>query len=387
MNLAEEITYTIKPKSVLEPAKPIDLDNFTILLVDDLRENMFSLEKLLEGKNRIFIKATNGLDALDAIKNHPEIGLILLDVQMPGMSGFEVAKILNSAEDTSIIPFLFVTANQIEDKNILEGFEKGAVDYLIKPLNPTIIRAKVSVFEKLHLQQLQLKKIIIDRNRVNAQLERYTQVMAHDLKTPLAGIISLISLIRINEKVKDIDSVLEELILLETLSFNLSDMITSVLQESRRVYDDEVQEVSVEHLVRKCISLLQAPISIRFKLDNDLPILNTREIPLQQAFQNIIGNAIKYNDKAAGLINIGSEKSGDFYKFYIKDNGPGINEQDFSRIFEQFETGKALSTKDSSTGLGLHLIKTSIEEFGGRIWVESSPNTGSTFFFLWPANT
>lgn len=360
-------------------------DTFTILLVDDLRENMLYLEKLLESKDRTFLQASNGLDALELIDKHPEIGLILLDVQMPGMNGFEVAKVFNSNPVTCAIPFLFVTSNQIEDKNILEGFEKGAVDYLIKPLNPTITRAKVAVFEKLYFQQQQLKKTIIERDRVNVQLERYTKVMAHDLKTPLAGIISLISLIKINERVQDIDDVLEELVLLETLSFNLSDMITSVLQDSRKVHEESEQRVAVEDIVNKSITLLQPPASINITIDDALPVLMAREIILQQVFQNLIGNAIKYNDKPEGEINIGCSFASNFYKFYVKDNGPGIKSEDLIRIFEKFATGDTPSQIDSSTGLGLHFIKTSIEEQGGKIWAESSLGEGSVFYFLWPA--
>ncbi|MBC7914724.1 MAG: response regulator, partial [Pyrinomonadaceae bacterium] len=175
------------------------MDNFEILIVDDLKDNLIALEKLLYKEKRIFHKATTGAEALKLVLKYPDIGLILLDVQMPGMDGFEVAKLLNINPQTRNIPFIFVTSNYIGDKDILEGFETGAVDYLIKPLNPTITKSKVSVFEKLYYKQVELKKIIAERDIVNAQLERYTKVMAHDLKTPLAGIASLISLIRMNE--------------------------------------------------------------------------------------------------------------------------------------------------------------------------------------------
>lgn len=359
-------------------------EKFTILLVDDLKENLISLEDMLQAENRVFLKANNGLEALKIVLKNPEIGLILLDVQMPEMDGYEVAKLLNSNPKTRNIPFLFVTANQIQDQNILEGFKKGAVDYLVKPLNITITRAKVAVFENLYFKELKLRNIIIERNQVNAQLERYTKVMAHDLKTPLAGITSLISLIQMNEEVQLINDVQEDLQLLSTLSSNLSEMITKVLEDSMKA-DDEVTdvEVSIEHLVSKCITLLQAPPSIRFKIDNELPIFKTRPTKLQQIFQNLIGNAIKYNDKPQGLISIGSMDQGEFIKFYIKDNGPGIDPEDTLRIFEIFETSNAKSKIDSSTGLGLHFVKTILEEQGGKIWVESIPRQGSCFYFLW----
>ncbi|MFD2163647.1 two-component system response regulator [Paradesertivirga mongoliensis] len=137
------------PVANSDSRRSIAKEKFIILLVDDIKENFLTLEKLLDTDNRCFLKATSGPDALEMVRLHPEVSLILLDVHMPGMSGFEVAKTLNSNPQTCNIPFIFVTANRIEDKNILEGFQKGAVDYLIKPLNPNITRAKVAVFERL----------------------------------------------------------------------------------------------------------------------------------------------------------------------------------------------------------------------------------------------
>jgi len=357
---------------------------FKILLVDDLKENLILLEDMLTGGNRIFLKAGSGEEALTLALKQPDISLILLDVQMPGMDGFEVANLLNANPKTRNIPVIFVTANSIQDGNIIEGFKTGAVDYLIKPLNTTITRAKVAVFENLYTQQFKLKKALEERDQVNEQLDRYTRVMAHDLKTPLAGIISLVTLIKMNDQIQNIDDLLEELDLLEALSANLSEMITSVLEDSRKLHDEnQIIEVSMEHLIRNCITILQAPTHIRFKTDTELPIFKTRQVKLQQVFQNLLGNAIKYNNKPDGLIHIGHSIEGDFYRFYVKDNGPGIAPEYIESIFEEFGKGNAKSQIDSSTGLGLHFVKTEIEAQGGKIWVESILDEGSTFYFLW----
>src|SRR5690349_2639885 len=130
---------------------------FTILLVDDRPENLFSLEEILQKEGRSFIKASSGNEALKQVLKNSNIGLIMLDVQMPGMDGFEVAKILKSSSKTKNISIIFVTAISKDQQFVLKGFQEGAVDYLQKPLDISVTQAKVDVFEKLYFYQQELK--------------------------------------------------------------------------------------------------------------------------------------------------------------------------------------------------------------------------------------
>ena len=130
---------------------------FTILLVDDRPENLISLEALLSGDGRRFIKANSGNEALRLVLKNEDIGLIMLDVQMPDMDGFEVARILKSNSKTKEISIIFVTAINKEERHVLQGFKEGAVDYLQKPLDVNVTLAKVDVFEKLYFYQHDLK--------------------------------------------------------------------------------------------------------------------------------------------------------------------------------------------------------------------------------------
>src|SRR5690349_10971101 len=133
-------------------------EKFTILIADDRIENIISLEEILRSENRNFLRAQSGNEALrQAIKND-NIGLIMLDIQMPGMDGFEVAKLLKGNSNTKNISIIFVTASNNEEQFILKGFEHGAVDYLQKPLNENLTKAKVNVFERLYFYQQGLKK-------------------------------------------------------------------------------------------------------------------------------------------------------------------------------------------------------------------------------------
>ncbi|TDH29149.1 hybrid sensor histidine kinase/response regulator [Segetibacter sp. 3557_3] len=365
----------------------MDQDNtriFTILLVDDRPENLVSLEALLAGEKRVFIKANSGNEALRLVLKNDEIGLIMLDVQMPEMDGFEVARILKSNAKTREISIIFVTAINTEEQYVLQGFKEGAVDYLQKPLDVNVTQAKVDVFEKLYFYQHDLKMSIQKVASINKQLERFVYIVSHDLKSPLASIILMLSTLRQNETVAS-DPVLEDKIDLLHLSANhLADMINSILEYSKQSLSEQtVEEVDTNELVSQIAFLLFPPDNINIKIHESLPVIMTRKLKLQQVFQNLISNAIKYMDKERGLIEIGAKPKGEFYEFYVSDNGPGISKDDNQRIFKLFEVTSNKSRMESSTGIGLNLLKMLVEEQGGKIWVESSPGQGSTFYFDW----
>lgn len=357
---------------------------FTILLVDDREENLISLEHMLEDESRVFLKATSGNDALKIALKNSEIGLIMLDVQMPGMDGFEVAELLRSNARTRDVSIIFVTAINKEEQHVMKGFEQGAVDYLSKPLDINVTRAKVNVFERLFFYQKNLRETIDQKNKINKQLERFMYVVAHDLKSPLSGVVSLLHIMKDDERIEGSEELKEYMALMLNASTHLTDMIGSILEYSRKNDTEQtVEQVDVHELVTQIIHLLFPPKHIQISIDGQLPHISTQKFKLQQVFQNLISNAIKYNDKQDAIIKIGCMDDGEFYKFYVKDNGPGIAKEDRARIFNLFETTGNKSKSDSSTGVGLNIMKVLVEEQGGTITVESEPGEGSTFFFQW----
>ena len=357
---------------------------FIILIADDKIENIISLEEILAAENRTFLRATSGNEALkQAIKND-NIGLIMLDIQMPGMDGYEVAKLLKNNSNTKNISIIFVTASNNEERYILKGFEHGAVDYLQKPLNENVTKAKVNVFERLYFYQHGLKKALSDLETINKQLERFVYVVSHDIKSPLSSIITVLSVLERNEQVINSSYLQSRIEMLSQSSNHLSVMINSILDYSRKSLAQQTsEEVDVCELVQQIAYLLFPPENITINISPDLPVIKTQRIKLQQVFQNLLSNAIKYNDKSEGVINVDVKDKGDYYEFCVKDNGPGISVDDQEKIFSLFQTANNNVKNETSTGVGLFIIKMTVEEQGGTIRVESEKEKGSTFYFDW----
>ncbi len=359
---------------------------FTILLVDDRDENLVSLEAVLYKENRRFIKSSSGNDALKQVLKNEDIGLIMLDVQMPDMDGFEVARLLKSNSKTKDISIIFVTAISREEQYVLKGFEEGAVDYLQKPLDINVTQAKVNVFEDLYFYQHQLKTTISELQKINKQLEKFVYIVAHDLKSPLSGIIGMLGLLEMDKQVAGNAETLEYVSLLSNAAYHLSGMISSLLDYSRKSIDQQsVEEVDVNVMIKEMSFLLFPPKNITIKVAGQLPVFSTKKLKLQQVFQNLISNAIKYSDKPQGLILVGVKEKEDCYEFYVTDNGPGIPLEKQKDVFNLFHTSvnKSASKVDGSTGVGLNIVKMMMAEEGGKIWLESTPGLGTTFFFDW----
>lgn len=357
-----------------------------ILLVDDRPENCLVLEQILSGENRSFLHAHSGNDALRQVLKNPEIGLVMLDVQMPDIDGFEVARLLKGNPQTRELPIIFVTALSKEQHHVIRGFAEGAVDYLQKPLDIEVTQAKVKVFETLHQYQAALRTSLEHARHINTQLERFVHTVAHDIKSPLSGMVTMLSVldenahVHANKRVKDYVSVLSD------AAGYVTQMVASILEYSSQSLEQQAaEEVDTTALVKETARLLFPPRYIRVQIQEEMPVIVTRKLKLQQVFQNLLSNAFKYCDKHSGLIQVGfAGDSNKFLEFFVTDNGPGIPEEEQNDLFTLFRKGSAVAHNgDTSTGVGLNILKVLVEEQGGRLRVESTPGCGATFFFEW----
>ena len=218
----------------------------------------------------------------------------------------------------------------------------------------------------------------------NRELKDFAYIVSHDLKAPLRAIGSLSNWI-LNDYEKKLDEEGKELLyLLVGRVIRMNDLIDSILQYSRvgRIRKEK-QDVNMDQLVTEVIDMIDPPQNIKIEVEKELPLISFEKTRMEQIFQNLVGNAVKYMDKPEGEIKINCAPEKDCWKFSVSDNGPGIEDKYFDKIFQIFQT---LVPRDEceSTGIGLTLVKRIVETYGGKIWVESKVGAGSTFFFTIP---
>ena len=194
----------------------------------------------------------------------------------------------------------------------------------------------------------------------------------------------MLSVLEKNEQVINNPYLQSRIEMLSQSSNHLSTMINSILDYSRKsLAQQTTEDVDVYELVQQIAYLLFPPQNITINISPDLPVIKTQRIKLQQVFQNLLSNAIKFNDKSQGIIDVNVKNKDDHYEFSVKDNGPGISSEDREIIFKLFQTSNAKVKNETSTGVGLFIIKMTVEEQGGNIHVESEEGKGSTFYFQW----
>ncbi len=218
----------------------------------------------------------------------------------------------------------------------------------------------------------------------NRELKDFAYVVSHDLKAPLRGIKTLTEWITTDYTDKLDEQGKEQMNLLSSRVDRMHSLIDGILQYSRigRVRE-EIVPVNLNKLVPEIIDTLAPPENIAITIENDLPAIKCERTRITQVFQNLISNAVKYMDKPQGQVKVGCVEEDSYWKFYVADNGPGIEEKYFEKIFQLFQT---LSPRDEveSTGIGLTVAKKIVEMYGGRIWLQSTVGEGTTFFFTLP---
>lgn len=356
-----------------------------ILLVDDSKLVINLVSRFLEQSGYCVITAFSGAEGLEkARKLQPN--LILLDVIMPDLNGFDVCTQLQQSEETAHIPIIFLTAETDTD-SMVQGFDVGAVDYIKKPINPKEALARVRTHLKLQKLQVGLEKGIAQREALIADLSAFTHMVAHDLKNPLSTIMGFADLMQESYQQGDIATIETALPLIQQSGQKAYQIIDGLLLLANvRLKDVEYTAVNPHLIILEAMARLREQINdcqAKISYPTEWPTVIGFEPWLEEVWVNLISNAIKYGG-ALPEINLGFEKCADsaLVKFFVTDNGAGLSEEEQAKLFTPFVR---LHKKLPGHGLGLSNVSRIIEKLGGQVSVESHIGKGTTFFFTLPA--
>ena len=406
----------------------------TILLVDDNPAKLLALESVLSSLGEHLLTARSADEALRYLL-HQVFAVIVLDVNMPGMNGFELAELIRGRERLQHTPIIFISAISPTETHAFKGYELGAVDYLYTP-TPAVLRAKVAVFvdlfkktaeveryaDALRLLNTQLEQRVAERTaalqRSNEELQQFVHMVSHDLKEPLRGIHSYATLL-LEELGHTVPSEAQtKLQTLSGLSQRMENQLNSLLHFCRLGQQHLSREATdLNAVVQEVLKLLHITLTeqgAEVRLPRLLPVVRCDRVRVREVFHNLILNAVKYNDKPHKWVEIGwcpSTVTGDGQRqdrqrwtalrrsedhaeghvgtagmapvstFYVRDNGIGIRPQHTEKIFAMFHRLHPHDAYGPGTGVGLSIARRVVERHGGTIWVESTYGAGSTFFF------
>ena len=385
-----------------------------ILMVDDQPAKLLTYETILGELGENLIKAGSGREALEQLLK-TDIAVVLMDVSMPELDGFQLAEIIHRHPRYQKTAIIFVSGVHLTDLDQLKGYQRGAVDYISVPVNPELLRAKVSVFAELYRKTQQfealnreLEKRVAERTeelqwraeelqRLNAELERsnreldaFAYIASHDLKEPLRGIDSLATFLLEDYSDKLEGAGVDHLHTLMRLTKRMHSLIESLLHYSHvgraelAMETTDLQEVVADTLEVLAARLREGQVEVR--IPDRLPTVRADRVRVGEIFHNLVANAVKYNDKAEKWVEIGCSSSADEdgatrHVFYVKDNGIGVPEQHREAIFRIFRRLHGREEYGGGTGAGLTIVRTIVERHGGKIWIDSQPGVGSTFYF------
>jgi signal transduction histidine kinase len=394
-----------------------------ILIVDDKQENLLSLQVILNNQGYEFVEASSGKEALRILLKSQDFAIILMDVQMPVMDGFETAELIRQSDKLKHVPIIFLTANMNSQEYIFKGYQAGAVDYMTKPLSAEILKAKVMVFTELYLKNYELrvkeeetkrlndvillanKELAIqnaeieqhlkDLSTVNKELEAFTYISSHDLQEPLRKIQTFANLL-LEEETQNLSA--NGKLKFERIIYSadrMRQLITSLLEFSRiNINKRKFESVSLNLIINDLTKELEEVIEEKKTVIEvqDLGIATVIPFQFTQLMQNLITNALKFSrPDAQPKITISSRFAPgallDNHKLHpeqqychitFEDNGIGFSPEMSERIFQVFQK---LHHKDAyeGTGIGLAIVKKIVDNHNGFITATGIPMEGAKF--------
>jgi two-component system sensor histidine kinase/response regulator len=365
-----------------------------ILIVDDRPENLISLQKVLQAHSFEVDTASSGEEALKKVLKNNYV-LIILDVQMPDMDGFEVAETISGfskAKDTAII---FLSAVNTELKFITKGYLSGGLDYITKPVDINVLLLKIKTFYRIYEQNRKLNEVqeklleeIEFRKQAEHKKDEFISIASHELKTPLTSVKGYIQLLQRSLNRDDKTMALNHLEKASTQLEKLNELIVDLLDISKIESGKmkfNMKNFYADNMVNNAIEMLQQsnPDFKISKLGKTDEMIFGDEMRLEQVVINFITNAIKYAP-GTNQVNVTTNIKDEKLYLAVKDFGIGISKEQQDKIFDKFYRVEDNSNRFNGLGIGLYICSEIINRHGGTIGVKSVPDEGSEFYFIIP---
>ncbi len=365
-------------------------NKYEVLIVDDIPENLQVISNILYPEGLGISIATNGKEALEVV-SMKSFDLILLDISMPEMDGFEVCDRLKQDTKTQNIPIIFLTA-RIQPKDIIRGFEVGAVDYVTKPYNTAELVARVFT----HLELKKSRDLISNQNQelrqLNATRDKLFSIISHDLKSPIATSVGFAKLLIDQFDNYDKEKIKRSLDLIYASTKQGLNLLETLLEWSKAQTGKlnwNPQRVNLKEIVDENIALLNnialdKNIVQKSSIQENLFVFADFHM-LSTVIRNLLMNALKFTKRKGEVIVSANKVDNNHVEVNVKDTGIGIRKENLKKLFrnDMFYMTKGTENEKGS-GLGLSLCKEFVEKNGGKIWAESEYKQGSAFKFTVP---
>jgi signal transduction histidine kinase len=367
------------------------MTSVSFLLVDDLEENLLSLEALLRRDGLNVLKARSGDQALELLLQH-DVALALIDVQMPGLNGFELAELMRGNERTRRVPIIFVTAGSTDERRRFQGYEAGAVDFIQKPIEPDILRSKAEVFFELYRQRLQLQT---QRDQLQIQAEalkdadrrkdEFLATLAHELRNPLAPLRHGLDILRKNPDSENASEIRDMMDRQLRHLVRLIDDLMDVSRVSQGKIELRNETIEVSAIIDSAVEASRPSIDgadhiFELVIPTEKLWIEADPTRLSQVVSNLLNNAAKYTP-SGGKIKLEVTSTATEAVIQVSDNGVGIPADLQGDVFQLFaQVGEHRDQSQGGLGIGLALVKQLLDLHQGSVAVESrGAGQGSVF--------